>query len=87
MVVMYLVVFMFVVLWYDIKLNLLIWGWLVVLFFILEIVVGLLVRKEDFKGRERIYRWFCGLGGVGNVLMMILVNLVGFVVGLVSILL
>lgn len=81
-VVTYLVVFTFVALWHDIKLNLLIWGWLVVLFFIPEIVAGLLVRKEDFKGRERTYRWLCGLGGVGNVLMMISANLVGFAVGL-----
>ncbi|KAK0673351.1 putative glycerol transporter protein [Cercophora samala] len=81
-VVTYLVVFTFVALWHDIKLNLLIWGWLVVLFFIPEIVAGLVVRKERWRGREREYRWLCGLGGVGNVLMMISANLVGFAVGL-----
>ncbi|KAK4181738.1 putative glycerol transporter protein [Triangularia setosa] len=81
-VVTYLVVFTFVALWHDIKLNLLIWGWLVVLFFIPEILAGLLFPKRKFAGREREYRWLCGLGGVGNVLMMISANLVGFAVGL-----
>ncbi|KAK0729264.1 MBOAT, membrane-bound O-acyltransferase family-domain-containing protein [Apiosordaria backusii] len=81
-VVTYLVVFTFVALWHDIKLNLLIWGWLVVLFFIPEIVAGLLFPKRKWVGRERSYRWLCGVGGVANVLMMISANLVGFAVGL-----
>ncbi|KAK4195094.1 MBOAT, membrane-bound O-acyltransferase family-domain-containing protein [Triangularia verruculosa] len=81
-VVTYLVVFTFVALWHDIKLHLLIWGWLVVLFFIPEIVAGLVFPKRKFVGRETMYRWLCGVGGVGNVLMMISANLVGFAVGL-----
>jgi D-alanyl-lipoteichoic acid acyltransferase DltB (MBOAT superfamily) len=80
-VVTYLVVFTFVALWHDIKLNLLIWGWLVVVFFLPEITAGYLFPKRKWEGRPTAYRMLCALGGVGNVLMMISANLVGFAVG------
>jgi len=75
-------VFTFVALWHDIKLRLLIWGWLIVLFFIPEIVGKYLFPEKRFQGMERVYRLLCCAGSVGNVLMMITANLVGFAVGL-----
>ncbi|KAK4132532.1 MBOAT-domain-containing protein [Trichocladium antarcticum] len=80
-VVTYLVVFTFVALWHDISLNLLVWGWLVVLFFLPEIAAGYLFPKRKWEGRPTAYRMLCAVGAVGNVLMMISANLVGFAVG------
>ncbi|KAK4252230.1 MBOAT, membrane-bound O-acyltransferase family-domain-containing protein [Corynascus novoguineensis] len=81
-VLTYLVVFTFVALWHDIKLNLLIWGWLIVVFFLPEIAAGVLFPKRKWENRPTAYRMLCCVGGVGNVLMMISANLVGFAVGL-----
>ncbi|KAK4239908.1 putative glycerol transporter protein [Achaetomium macrosporum] len=81
-VVTYLVVFTFVALWHDIKLNLLIWGWLVVVFFLPEIAAAYLFPRRKWESRPTAYRMLCCAGGVGNVLMMISANLVGFAVGL-----
>ena len=80
-VVTYLVVFTFVALWHDIKLNLLIWGWLIVVFFLPEIAASYLFPKRKWESRPTAYRMLCCVGGVGNVLMMISANLVGFAVG------
>ncbi|KAL2021404.1 hypothetical protein VTK56DRAFT_7157 [Thermocarpiscus australiensis] len=81
-VVTYLVVFTFVALWHDIKLHLLVWGWLVVVFFLPEIAAGYLFPRRKWEARPTAYRMLCCVGGVGNVLMMITANLVGFAVGL-----
>ncbi|KAL2154276.1 hypothetical protein VTH82DRAFT_2952 [Thermothelomyces myriococcoides] len=81
-VLTYLVVFTFVALWHDIKLHLLIWGWLVVLFFLPEIVAGILFPRKKWESRPTAYRMLCCVGAVGNVLMMMAANLVGFAVGL-----
>ncbi|KAL2130272.1 hypothetical protein VTI74DRAFT_6689 [Chaetomium olivicolor] len=81
-VVTYLVVFTFVALWHDIKLNLLIWGWLIVVFFLPEIAAGYLFPRRKWESKPTAYRMLCCVGGVGNVLMMISANLVGFAVGL-----
>jgi protein-cysteine N-palmitoyltransferase HHAT len=74
-------VFTFVALWHDIKLRLLIWGWLIVLFFIPEIVGKYLFPAKRFEGMETTYRMLSCGGAVFNVLMMITANLVGFAVG------
>ncbi|AEO54054.1 hypothetical protein MYCTH_2296135 [Thermothelomyces thermophilus ATCC 42464] len=81
-VLTYLVVFTFVALWHDIKLNLLIWGWLVVVFFLPEIAAGVLFPPKKWESRPTAYRMLCCVGAVGNVLMMMAANLVGFAVGL-----
>ncbi|AEO65954.1 uncharacterized protein THITE_2077439 [Thermothielavioides terrestris NRRL 8126] len=81
-VLTYLVVFTFVALWHDIQLNLLIWGWLVVVFFLPEIAASYLFPRRKWEGRPTAYRMLCCVGAVGNVLMMISANLVGFAVGL-----
>lgn len=81
-VVTYILVFTFVALWHDIQLRLLIWGWLIVLFLIPEIIATKLFPASKWEGRETAYRMLCCVGGVVNVLMMMSANLVGFAVGL-----
>lgn len=76
-----LVVFSFVAIWHDIQLRLLLWGWLVVLFILPEIAAGLLFPAKKWKDRK-IYRHLCALGGVVNVWMMMIANLIGFCTGL-----
>ncbi|KAL8840757.1 MAG: hypothetical protein Q9170_001195 [Blastenia crenularia] len=77
-----LVVFTFVALWHDIQLKLLIWGWLVTLFVLPEVLAGYAFPKRKWKNNPDAYRRICGIGAVGNILMMMAANLVGFAVGL-----
>ena len=76
-----LAVFTFVALWHDIQLNLLIWGWLVTLFVLPEALAGLVFPKKNWRNNQEVYRILCGIGAVGNILMMMAANLVGFAVG------
>lgn len=78
----YLIIFTFVALWHDIKLRLLIWAWLIVLFILPEILCRMFVTKKMFGGNETRYRMVCCLGGMANTLMMMSANLVGFAFGL-----
>lgn len=78
----FLAVFTFVALWHDINLRLLIWGWLVVLFVLPEAIATLMFPSRSWKDRPDVYRWICGVGATGNILMMMAANLVGFAVGL-----
>ncbi|KAK0730383.1 MBOAT, membrane-bound O-acyltransferase family-domain-containing protein [Lasiosphaeris hirsuta] len=80
-IVTYLVVFTFVALWHDIKLNMVIWSWLIVAFFLPEISAGLLFPKRNWTLHPTTYRMLCCVGGVANMFMMIAANLVGFAVG------
>lgn len=78
----YLMVFTFVALWHDIQLRLLIWGWLIVFFMVPEMAAGYLFPARRWAARPTAYRMLCCVGCVGNVLMMMAANLVGFAVGL-----
>ncbi|KAJ5959615.1 Membrane bound O-acyl transferase MBOAT [Penicillium vulpinum] len=78
----FLLVFTFVALWHDINLRLLMWGWLVTLFVLPEVLGGMLFPAHRWRSRPTMYRVICGIGSVGNVLMMIIANLVGFALGL-----
>ncbi|KAJ2892821.1 uncharacterized protein MKZ38_009331 [Zalerion maritima] len=78
----YILVFTFVALWHDIQLRLLIWGWMIVFFFLPEIATGYFFPKHKWQGREKTYRALASIGGVANVFMMMTANLVGFAVGL-----
>jgi len=74
-------VFTFVALWHDISLNLLIWGWLIVLFMMPEVIAGILFPRKKWENNLTAYRVICGIGVVGNLMMMMIANLVGFAVG------
>lgn len=78
----FLAVFTFVALWHDINLRLLAWGWLITLFVLPEVVCTLLFPAKQWRDRPTAYRVICGIGAVGNILMMMAANLVGFAVGL-----
>ncbi|KAH9823780.1 glycerol uptake protein 1-like [Teratosphaeria destructans] len=77
----YAAVFTFVALWHDINLRLLIWGWLIVLFVAPEALARALFPPQNFRHRPNAYRWLAGVGAVGNILMMMAANLVGFAIG------
>lgn len=77
-----LIVFTFVALWHDIQLRLLIWGWLITFFVLPEVLAGFAFPKRKWQDRKTAYRVICGIGAVGNILMMMAANLVGFAIGL-----
>ncbi|EHY57874.1 Membrane-bound O-acyltransferase GUP1 [Exophiala dermatitidis] len=77
-----LVIFSFVALWHDINLRLLVWGWLVVLFVLPEVLATMAFPKAKWKNRPEAYRVLCGIGAVFNILLMMSAHLVGFAVGL-----
>jgi D-alanyl-lipoteichoic acid acyltransferase DltB (MBOAT superfamily) len=77
----YLAVFTFVALWHDINLRLLMWGWLITLFVLPEILGTLAFPASQWKDRPNAYRVICGVGAVANILMMMIANLVGFAIG------
>lgn len=78
-----LLVFTFVALWHDISLRLLTWSWLIVLFLLPEIVcTHVLFPRRAYINKPNTYRIICGIGAVGNILMMMAANLVGFALGL-----
>ncbi|KAJ9149715.1 Glycerol uptake protein 1 [Coniochaeta hoffmannii] len=81
-VVNYLLTFTFVALWHDIRLRLLIWGWLVVFFMLPEVAGRMAFPARKWEARPTAYRMISCVGAVGNVLMMMAANLVGFAVGL-----
>ena len=76
----FIVVFTFVALWHDINLQLLMWGWLITIFVLPEIVATLGFPTR-LKREPTTYRILCGIGAVINILMMMIANLVGFAVG------
>ncbi|TQB76462.1 glycerol transporter [Monascus purpureus] len=77
-----LAVFTFVALWHDINLRLLMWGWLITLFVLPEVIATLLFPPSRWRSRPTACRVLCGIGAVGNILMMMMANLVGFALGL-----
>ncbi|KAK8181962.1 glycerol:H+ symporter [Phyllosticta capitalensis] len=78
----FLAVFTFVALWHDIQLRLLMWGWLITLFVAPEVLASMAFPRRRWASRPTAYRVLCGVGAVGNVLMMMAANLVGFAIGL-----
>lgn len=79
----YLAVFTFVALWHDINLNLLIWGWLIVFFMLPEILAQLAFPASlpIFKRHPDWHRYLAGVGVAMNMMMMMIANMTGFVVG------
>ncbi|PYH46539.1 putative glycerol:H+ symporter (Gup1) [Aspergillus saccharolyticus JOP 1030-1] len=77
-----LIVFTFVALWHDINLRLLMWGWLITLFVLPEVIGSLLFPASRWRSRPTAYRMITGVGAVANVLMMMVANLVGFALGI-----
>ena len=80
-VINYLAVFTFVALWHDINLNLLIWGWLIVFFMLPEIIATRIFPRRKWENHLTAYRCLCAVGAIGNLMMMMAANMVGFAVG------
>ena len=78
----FLAVFTFVAIWHDINLRLLMWGWLITLFVLPEVICTMLFPAKKWQSHPNAYRVLCGIGAVGNILPMMAANLVGFAVGL-----
>jgi D-alanyl-lipoteichoic acid acyltransferase DltB (MBOAT superfamily) len=78
----FLAVFSFVAVWHDINLRLLMWGWLITLFVLPEIIARMLFPAHRWRTHPTAYRYLCGIGAVVNILMMMMANLVGFALGL-----
>lgn len=74
-------VFSFVALWHDLSFRLLAWGWLVSVFILPELAMKRLLPERKFPNAEW-YRHISAFGGACNVLLMMIANLVGFVIGL-----
>ncbi|TCD63940.1 glycerol transporter [Steccherinum ochraceum] len=75
-----ILIFTFVALWHDLSFKLLAWGWLISLFFIPELSARYLLPQSKY-GDKWWYRHVCAIGAVGNMLMLVSANLVGFAVG------
>ncbi|KIK69770.1 hypothetical protein GYMLUDRAFT_34163 [Collybiopsis luxurians FD-317 M1] len=73
-------VFTFVALWHDLTFKLLAWGWLVSLFILPEMLARYFLPGSRYSDTPW-YRHVCALGGVANILLMMIANMVGFVVG------
>ncbi|TFK98165.1 MBOAT, membrane-bound O-acyltransferase family-domain-containing protein [Pterulicium gracile] len=80
-----LVVFTFVALWHDLTFKLLMWGWMAALIVGPEMLVrGWVYGKSERAARLRsksYFRHLCALAGALNILLLMLANLVGFVLG------
>jgi D-alanyl-lipoteichoic acid acyltransferase DltB (MBOAT superfamily) len=78
----YLAVFTFIAIWHDIQLRLLMWGWLITIFVVPEIVASAIFPAKKYKNHQDVYRYICGVGAVVEVLMLMIANLVGFALGI-----
>ncbi|EEA28105.1 hypothetical protein EYB26_001378 [Talaromyces marneffei] len=76
-----LIVFTFVAVWHDINLRLLMWGWLITLFVLPEVIAKYIFPASRWRSRPNLYRVICGIGAVGPILAMMTANLVGFALG------
>ena len=74
-------IFSFVAIWHDIHLNLLIWSWLICLFILPEILLKWLCKRLDLENKSPHYLQLAALAAGGNIFLMGIANLVGFVVG------
>jgi protein-cysteine N-palmitoyltransferase HHAT len=78
----YMLVFIFVAMWHDINLRLLMWGWLITFFFLPEVIATFMFPARKWRDRPDAYRVLCGIGAIGNILMMMAANLVGYALGI-----
>lgn len=75
-------IFTFVAIWHDIRLHLLVWSWLICLFIVPELVLSWLAGRLALEKRwPHYYRYAAAAAAGGNIFLMGVANLVGFVVG------
>nr|KAJ3418018.1 glycerol transporter [Polyrhizophydium stewartii] len=77
-----MVTFTFVAIWHEVRVQQLAWGWLIALFIVPEIACTRLLCTDEWRQRLGwLHLHLCALGGVCNVFMMMIANLVGYAVG------
>ena len=74
-------IFTFVALWHDFELKMLIWGWLIAVFLIPELLAQLLAKRTGLD-RHPKYRHYCACAGAANLLQVTICNMLGFALGL-----
>lgn len=74
-------IFTFVALWHDFELKMLVWGWLIALFLLPELIATALAKKYSLS-EHRHYRHICAVAGALNLLQVTICNLLGFALGL-----
>ncbi|KAL2833908.1 MBOAT, membrane-bound O-acyltransferase family-domain-containing protein [Aspergillus cavernicola] len=76
------VTFTFAALWHGVTGHLLIWGWLITFFLLPEITATRCFPASKWRSWPTARRILSGMGAGGNILMLIIANLVGFALGL-----
>jgi hypothetical protein len=76
-------IFFFVALWHDIEMKLLVWGGLNSFFYVLEIWAQKICKSKFMQGLPgSVFRTVCILAASTYVIILILVNLIGYAVGM-----
>lgn len=73
-------IFLFVAIWHDIEMKLLVWGLLNALFYVIEVLAKRLASKMRALPSS-VFRLICILSGATYILVLIGVNLIGYSVG------
>ena len=78
------VVFLFVAVWHDLSLHLLVWGWGMCLFIVPELLAKAFINQERFAAfrQTAAYNWVCAGSASAYIMLMMIANLVGFSFGL-----
>ncbi len=74
-------IFTFVALWHDFELKMLVWGWLVAIFLLPELIATWYAKRIDLESHHH-YRYIRGVAGGLNLLQITVCNLLGFVLGI-----
>ena len=75
-------VFLFVAVWHDIELKLLIWGILNSVFFLIEVLAKRVLRTKSMQSLPpSLMHLVCSMSGALYIMVLIAVNLVGYAVG------
>lgn len=74
-------IFTFVALWHDFEWRMLVWGWLIALFLIPELVVTWYAKRIHLVAHP-YYRHICAVAGGLNLLQVTICNLLGFAIGI-----
>ena len=75
-------IFMFVAIWHDIRLHLLVWSWLICLFIFPELLFRWLDKRYRWDMCLPYYRHWIAAGAGANIFFMGIANLCGFILGI-----
>ena len=79
-------IFLFVAIWHDIEMKLMVWGLMNSFFFVLEVGAKRLAQTETMRALPHsLFKVVCVLSGATYVLVLVCVNLVGYSVGVAGV--